>query len=408
MHIGFLSTRFHGTDGVSLESAKWAEVFGNQGHLNFWFSGLSDREESISSVVLEAHFEHPRNVAINENFWNRDHLDPGVTAEIESLRSFLRSEILGFIARYQIDFLVPQNAITIPMHIPLGLAITDVLRETGIPALAHHHDFYWERERFTGFAAQPYLDAAFPPSGLPNLRHAVINTAAQQELKRRFGLDAIYAPNVMDFDAPLPEPDEYVVGIREDLGFSPTDRIILQPTRVVPRKGIELAIELVGALGDPANKLVISHGSGDEGHDYLESLEKLASEKGVDLRLISDRIADKRGNNSQGQKLYTLWDLYPLADFVTYPSLYEGFGNALLEAIYFKKPILVNRYSVYIDDIEPHGFDFVTLDGVVSEEAVEQVRRILGEPEQFAGSTEENFQIAKGAFGLGQLTGLLS
>lgn len=408
MRIGFISTRFYGTDGVSLESAKWAEVLRNAGNECFWFSGLSDREEAIAHVVPEAHFDNPRNVEINEHFWNRDKLTPDTVAEIEALRALLREGILDFIDRFQIDFLIPQNAITIPMHIPLGLAIADVLQETGLPALAHHHDFYWERERFRGAAAQPYLDKAFPPTTVPRLKHAVINTSAQREMKERFGIDAICVPNVMNYGKPLPCPDDYVAGIREDLGFGSDDRIILQPTRIVPRKGIELTIQLIGALADPRNKLVISHGSGDEGHEYLEALLQQAKEQHVDIRLISDRIAEKRGIDGAGRKLYTLWDLYPLADFVTYPSLYEGFGNALLEAIYFRKPILVNRYSVYRDDIEPHGFDFVILDGQLDPAAVDQVREILKNPSKFSDSVDRNFQLAADTFGYETLRRLLA
>ena len=44
-NIGFISTRFAGTDGVSLESSKWAEVFEKSGHSCFWFAGELDREK---------------------------------------------------------------------------------------------------------------------------------------------------------------------------------------------------------------------------------------------------------------------------------------------------------------------------------------------------------------------------
>ena len=37
----------------------------------------------------------------------------------------------------------------------------------------------------------------------------------------------------------------------------------------------------------------------------------------------------------------------------TYPSHYEGFGNAFLEAIYFRKPVVVISYAVYARDIDP-------------------------------------------------------
>jgi hypothetical protein len=50
---------------------------------------------------------------------------------------------------------------------------------------------------------------------------------------------------------------------------------------------------------------------------------------------------------ADGRKIYSLADIYPHADFVTYPSLIEGFGNAFLEAIYFRKPLLMQRYDGY-------------------------------------------------------------
>ena len=42
-NIGFISTRFAGQDGVSLESAKWAEVLWEDRHISYWYSGQSDR-----------------------------------------------------------------------------------------------------------------------------------------------------------------------------------------------------------------------------------------------------------------------------------------------------------------------------------------------------------------------------
>jgi hypothetical protein len=42
---------------------------------------------------------------------------------------------------------------------------------------------------------------------------------------------------------------------------------------------------------------------------------------------------------------YTLEDAYKAADLVTYTSGFEGFGNAFVEAIYHRKPIVVNRYA---------------------------------------------------------------
>ena len=52
----FISTRFAGQDGVSLESAKWAEVLWEDRHISYWYSGQSDRDPGISFVVPEAYF----------------------------------------------------------------------------------------------------------------------------------------------------------------------------------------------------------------------------------------------------------------------------------------------------------------------------------------------------------------
>ena len=39
---------------------------------------------------------------------------------------------------------------TIPVHVPLGLAMTEVIAETSMRTIAHHHDFAWERIALLG------------------------------------------------------------------------------------------------------------------------------------------------------------------------------------------------------------------------------------------------------------------
>ncbi len=80
-----------------------------------------------------------------------------------------------------------------------------------------------------------------------------------------------------------------------------------------------------------------------------------------------------------GKKIYTLNDIYPHADLITYPSTFEGFGNAFLEAIYFRKPIVVNSYSIYTIDIKPKGFSVIELDGYVTEQALNQTKKVLSD-----------------------------
>src|SRR5204863_7747131 len=99
----------------------------------------------------------------------------------------------------------------------------------------------------------------------------------------------------------------------------------------------------------------------------------------IDVRFIYDRVSEVRGRNAAGQKIYSLFDVYPHADLVTYPSVYEGFGNAFLEAVYFRKPVVVNTYTVYARDIAPLGFKTVEMTQLVSNQVVDQTRQILSD-----------------------------
>ena len=279
-----------------------------------------------------------------------------------------------------------------------------MIAETSIPTVAHHHDFYWERDVYEPNCIQHMLDQAFPPD-LPPIRHVVINSLAQRSLENRRGLESVVVPNVFDFATPPPGVDEFNADFRSAIGLTSEDVFILQPVRIIPRKGIELAIELVERLGDPRCKLVLTHGD-DLDHDYLHQLEAQAQRANVDLRFVGDRISTDR-ETKDGQKIYVLWDAYVHADFVTYPSLYEGFGNALLEAVYFRKPMLVNRYPVYAADIGPLGFEFVEIDGRVTDETVVQVEQVLADPDQRQRMVERNYQLGVQHFSLEVLASLL-
>ena len=175
--------------------------------------------------------------------------------------------------------------------------------------------------------------------------------------------------------------------------------MILQPTRLIPRKGIELAIQLIARLKDPRCKLVLTHEAGDEGWEYREMLTDLAKESEVPLIFANERIAERRYIDDDDRKIYTLWDIYPHADLISYPSLYEGFGNALLEAFYFRKPVVVNRYQVYEQDIASKGFEAVTLNGYLTSENVEEVRRLLKDPQQQENMVETNYELARKHYG---------
>ncbi len=390
-NIGFISFRISGTDGVSLETMKWAEVLENHGHKCFYMAGELDIPEEKSFVVPEAHFTHPEIKHLYGLAYSSASRPRELSAGLHKYREILKEKLYEFTRKFDLDLLIAQNVLTIPLNISLGMALTEFIAETDIFTIAHHHDFFWERKRFLSNCVWDYFNSCYPPH-LSSIQHVVINSSAQNQLALRTGIAATIIPNVMKFEMPPAPVDEYASDVREVMGIGDDEHLILQPTRVVQRKGIEHAIELVARLGTKAT-LVISHASGDEGYEYEQRVREYAQLLGVKALFIDQIIDDHRGMTPDGKKIYSLQDIYPHADLVSYPSLQEGFGNAFLEAVYFKKPILINNYSIFSYDIKPKGFEAVEMDGYITNETVETTKRVLSDPKGVHEMVEKNYAL---------------
>ncbi|MCK7483982.1 MAG: hypothetical protein M0C28_48605 [Candidatus Moduliflexus flocculans] len=120
-------------------------------------------------------------------------------------------------------------------------------------------------------------------------------------------------PNVWDFEA---EPGEAGRGttptFREDFGRPKDDVIFLQPTRIVARKGIENAIELVARYnrtpeGAGRGKLLVSHPGTGRGERLLQPHRGLRGPAGGSLLIRPDLLAPERGTRpGRGQGLQPL------------------------------------------------------------------------------------------------------
>jgi len=393
LKIGFISTRFGGTDGVSLEARKWVHVLKRHGHTCFFMAGSCDWPADCSYMVAEAFFKHPDILEINQQCFGSHTRDQDLTLKIHQLKEKLKTELYRFVNKFDLDLLLVENALSIPMNLPLGLALTEFIAQTGYPTIAHHHDMFWERKRFLVNCVWDYLNMAFPPH-LPSIHHVVINSSAANQLSLRTGISSAIIPNVMNFSHPPQPPDDYTKGIRRDLGIHADEALFLQPTRVVPRKGIEHAIELIRRLDQKA-RLVISQASGDEGDAYEQRVRTYAQLMDVQVNFVADQIGEQRGKLPDGRKIYSLWDVYPFADLVTYPSTIEGFGNAFLEAVYFRRPIMVNNYSIFSYDIKPKGFQVIEFDGYIDQHTLENVTSVLRDQDRAEKMTEHNYQLGR-------------
>jgi hypothetical protein len=402
VRIGIVATRLAGVDGVTFETAKWEAVLGRMGHEVRLCAGEVDALRSTARLVPAMHFTHPPAARVTAAAFDPDSDAEAVAREIQRLADQLLPVLDAWVETERLDALIVENAWAIPMQLPLAVALRALVEHRGLATISHNHDYWWERERFATCVVPDVLEAAFPPA-LPSVRHASISSLADASLRQRRGLTSTVVPNVFDFDHPRPSPRHDVRReMRLELGMGEAGLLIVQPTRVIPRKGIELTIDLAGRLGDPEAVVLITSPAGDEGLDYLIALERQAERARVNLRYAADRFAP----DLEGRPInpaHSLTEAYLAADLIAYPSLYEGFGNALLEAVFFGKPVFVNRYPVYEADIRPLGFRFVEIDGAVTDDAVDAVRSLLADPEQVAADAEHNFTIGKGHLGYDRL-----
>ncbi len=391
--IGFVSSRISGTDGVSLEISKWTEIVEKAGYETFFICGKSDRPVERTFKIPEAELEHPEIREIYDWAFRKSLRTPKQSRQVQRLTACIKEQLYQAIARFKLDAIIAENALTIPMNIPLGLALVEFLLETGIPCLAHHHDFTWERERFVMNCVGDYLHTAFPPA-LRQFEHVVINSMAAESFSRRTGIPCRVIPNVMNFERP-PEPmDDYGSDFRQTIGLKENDLIILQPTRVIQRKGIEHTIELASRLRDLSCRVVVTHDVRDEGDRYLKRVKDYANLLGVSVTFADRWIGPERTTNNDGSKCYSVWDAYACADLVAYPSTFEGFGNAFLEAVYQRRPIFCNRYAIFRRDIQPYGFRTISMDGFLTDEVIADVRKVLQEPGYRRGMVEHNYEVA--------------
>jgi glycosyltransferase involved in cell wall biosynthesis len=153
---------------------------------------------------------------------------------------------------------------------------------------------------------------------------------------------------------------------------------------------------------------LISHEAGDEGKKYEEYLREFAQFLGVKVIFGADRFDYLRGVSAAGKKVYSLEDAYLQADLVTYPSRVEGFGNAFLETVYYRRPIVMSTYEIFKTDIQPKGFKIIGFRDYIDNGCITASRQILADPVQASEMTEINFAIGQRHYSFNILENLLT
>lgn len=437
MKIALCHYRVGETDGVSLEMEKWKVVLEGLGHEVIYIAGSTG--SCFGYIIEELHYLHPINNKFVYNAYEKlvdFENEQALMEEMIDFANVIEEKLVTIIKNEQIELLIPNNILSLGWGLPAGRAFTNAIKKTKVKVFARHHDFYWERDRYlhpTCSFIHEWLEEFFP-SQLPEIEHIVISKLAEKQLMGRYGIKPSVVPNVFDFCQLEWKTNDYSRDMRNQLGINESDLVFLQATRIVERKAIELAIDTIahfqkkylkqlfesgiykGEFPQQSRVYLVLAGMPESSAHYLEQLKKKASDLGVNMIVAHSRINHNRQYIDEVKK-YSLWDAYVIADFVTYPSILESWGNQLTEAIFAKKPMLIYEYPAYLSDIADKNFSFVSLgnqhcvteDGLVSvtaeniDKAAKKIAEILSSKEKYELYTDQNFQKASKLYSFSQL-----
>jgi len=294
-----VSFRLGGSDGVSIEAAKWERALGALGY-------------AVSTVAGEG---------------DVDHLLPGLA--IDAAEAPSRAEVEAALA--SADLVVVENLCSLPLNPAAAAVVTAALR--GRPAVLHHHDLPWQRERFA--SAPPPPDDAW-------WRHVTVNDLSRRQLAEH-GIAATVVFNTFDVDVDLAARDQS----RRDFGLASDIRVVLQPTRALSRKNVGAAVSLSEQLGATYWLL----GPAEDG--YGPELERILAAATVPVR---------RG---WGTTSGDMASAYAACDVVALPSTWEGFGNPAVESAIHRRPLAIGPYPV-ADELAAFGFRWFAHDDAES------------------------------------------
>jgi glycosyltransferase involved in cell wall biosynthesis len=277
-----VSFRLGGTDGVSIEAAKWSDALGALGWDVVTVAGGGTADHLLPGLAIDAPMA-PTAVEV------ADALAPG-------------------------DLVVVENLCSLPRNRAAAALVAAAC--AGRPALLHHHDLAWQRSQF---ADDP------PPPDHPMWAHVTINELSRRELRSR-GILATTVHNRFAMNVGLGQRDR----VRAALDVDEDDTLVLQPTRALPRKNLEGGIALAEEIGATFWLL----GEAEDG--YGPRLERLLEDATCPVR---------RGTGPHGEAS-SMIDAYAACDLVALPSTWEGFGNPAIESAVHRKPLAIGPYPV--------------------------------------------------------------
>jgi len=250
-----------------------------------------------------------------------------------------------------LDVILAHNVLHMPFNLPLTLALQHLADSRNGPIVVSwaHDSPYFESNPPKYLNSPPWQILKRPH---PNIHYVTISESRKKLFKKHCG----EAPWKVIHNGIDPVLFFYLdpksVMLSEELDLFSRDLVVVQPSRVTPRKNLELSIHIVREimlLG--YNVLFILTGAYDP-HEkravaYYRRLRYWIKELGLQKNIAV--LAEYRFGNRK--KLVPdrvfIRDLYLMADLLLMTSKDEGFGLPLLEAGMIKLPIACSKISSF-------------------------------------------------------------
>lgn len=280
----------------------------------------------------------------------------------------------------------PSQWIQRPVSLPLHLLRhpVDVLHVPSIvpplcpaPTVVTIHDLLFEShpEHYTPLELMR-MRAFMRLSAWRAARIITVSHFSKHEIVARYGIPAdkvIVTPGGVDLDVFTPVADqEHLRAIRTRYGTS--DRFILYVGTIQPRKNLVRLVKAFGMLKageEVPHKLVMAGKPGWMYDDVYATVHELGLQEEV---IFTGYVPDA-----------DLPALYSAAELFVYPSLCEGLGRPVLEAMACGTPALASNTSAFPEVL---GDAAVLVDPTKVEEIARGMRELLFHPElraQFRG-----------------------
>ncbi len=134
--------------------------------------------------------------------------------------------------------------------------------------------------------------------------------------------------------------------VRASLGIPGGTPVVLAPARLADQKGVDTSIRAFAMLRERRPDAVLLIAGGADTASAL--VEQLATSVGPSVRLLGHRS--------------DVPDLMCAADVLSYPSRWEGFGGAALEAMALRLPVVASRIEPLVEALDVTAFHYVRTD----------------------------------------------